>query len=200
MKFKIFISSVQGEFAKARLAIAEMVRKDRLLSCFFETFVFEEGTARDRKARNVYLDAVADCDIVDKCKNWGLGTPEYYPETSDFKTVIWRRGFGPNALSEPSDSASKGLQKGLQKGPQSWPQSWPQSTDNKILSLLYFSDLSIKELASKLDVTTKTGSFRVSITRLLDDQLIEFTFPDLKTNRNQKYRLTKKARRLLLAL
>ena len=63
MKFKIFISSVQSEFAKARLAIAEMVRKDRLLSCFFETFVFEEGTARDRTARKVYLDAVSDCDV-----------------------------------------------------------------------------------------------------------------------------------------
>lgn len=63
MKFKIFISSVQNEFAKARSAIAEMVRKDRLLNCFFETFVFEKGAARDRKARNVYLDAVADCDI-----------------------------------------------------------------------------------------------------------------------------------------
>ena len=63
MKFKIFISSVQSEFAKARSAIAEMVRKDRLLNCFFETFVFEKGAARDRKAKNVYLDAIADCDI-----------------------------------------------------------------------------------------------------------------------------------------
>ena len=63
MKFKIFISSVQGEFARARLTIAEMVRRDRLLNCFFETFVFEKGAARDRKAKNVYLDAVADCDI-----------------------------------------------------------------------------------------------------------------------------------------
>ena len=41
MKSKIFISSVQREFAKERKALAEYVRKDAILGRFFEVFLFE---------------------------------------------------------------------------------------------------------------------------------------------------------------
>ena len=37
---RIFISSVQREFAKERKALAEMIRKDMLLGTFFEVFLF----------------------------------------------------------------------------------------------------------------------------------------------------------------
>ena len=45
---RIFISSVQREFAKERKALAEMVRRDMLLGMFFEVFLFEETVAQNR--------------------------------------------------------------------------------------------------------------------------------------------------------
>ena len=63
MKSRIFISSVQHEFAKERRALAEYVRKDAILGRFFEVFIFEEVPAQERKADGVYLAEVDDCDI-----------------------------------------------------------------------------------------------------------------------------------------
>ena len=63
VKYRIFISSVQREFAKERKALAEYVRKDAILGRFFEVFLFEEVPAQERKADGVYLAEVDDCDI-----------------------------------------------------------------------------------------------------------------------------------------
>ena len=63
MKFKVFISSVQREFAKERRAIAKLIRTDRLLKHFFEPYVFEETAATGKRTPKVYLDAVGECDI-----------------------------------------------------------------------------------------------------------------------------------------
>ena len=46
MRFKIFISSVQREFAAERQMLAEYVRKDALLGKFFDVFLFEEERLR----------------------------------------------------------------------------------------------------------------------------------------------------------
>ena len=63
MKFKIFISSVQSEFASERKTLADYIRNDAMLGDFFDVFLFEEQPARNRSARAVYLDEVASCDI-----------------------------------------------------------------------------------------------------------------------------------------
>ena len=63
MKRRIFISSVQREFAKERKSLAEYVRKDAILGRFFEVFLFEEVPAQERKADGVYLHEVDECDI-----------------------------------------------------------------------------------------------------------------------------------------
>ena len=63
MKYRIFISSVQREFAKERKALAEYLRKDAILGKFYEVFLFEEVPAQERKADGVYLAEVDDCDI-----------------------------------------------------------------------------------------------------------------------------------------
>ena len=63
MRFKIFISSVQKEFAEERKLLAEYVRKDAILGKFFDVFVFEEVPAQERSASDVYLSEVDDCDI-----------------------------------------------------------------------------------------------------------------------------------------
>ena len=63
MAYRIFISSVQREFAKERKALAEYIRKDAILGKFFEVFLFEEVPAQERKAEGVYLSEVDECDI-----------------------------------------------------------------------------------------------------------------------------------------
>ena len=61
---KIFISSVQKEFAAERKALAEYLSGDPLLRRFFETFLFERDVpASDRRPDAVYLDEVAACDL-----------------------------------------------------------------------------------------------------------------------------------------
>ena len=63
MTYRIFISSVQREFAKERKALADYIRKDAILGRFFDVFLFEEVPAQERTADNVYLGEVDSCDI-----------------------------------------------------------------------------------------------------------------------------------------
>ena len=63
MRFKVFISSVQREFAVERQMLAEYVRKDALLGKFFDVFLFEEEPACDVEARDLYLPEVEKSDI-----------------------------------------------------------------------------------------------------------------------------------------
>ncbi len=62
-KNKIFISSVQAEFAEVRAALAEYIYSDALLGKFFEPFLFEQLPAVDNSMQNVYLEEVERCDI-----------------------------------------------------------------------------------------------------------------------------------------
>lgn len=60
---RIFISSVQKELAAERLALAQYVRTDALLSRVFDVFLFEEQPAFDTRADTVYLTEVDHCDV-----------------------------------------------------------------------------------------------------------------------------------------
>ena len=60
---RIFISSVQTEFAGERKALANYLRNDPLIRRCFEGFLFEEIPASDRRPDEVYLDEVGRCDI-----------------------------------------------------------------------------------------------------------------------------------------
>lgn len=60
---RIFISSVQQEFREERLALRDWLRNDPLMRRFFESFLFEDVPAVDRRADEVYLDEVTACDI-----------------------------------------------------------------------------------------------------------------------------------------
>jgi predicted HTH transcriptional regulator len=57
-KKRIFISSVQKEFAAERRAVKDFVHRDALLGRFFEVFLFEDLPARGRRASAVYLAEV----------------------------------------------------------------------------------------------------------------------------------------------
>ena len=60
---RIFISSVQGEFAEERAILRDYVRSDRLIRRFFEVFLFDDAPASDRRRDQLYLDEVEPCDI-----------------------------------------------------------------------------------------------------------------------------------------
>ena len=63
MKFKLFISSVQKEFAKERAALFDYVSRDFLFGQFFEPFMFERQPAHDSNVQQVFLKEATDCDI-----------------------------------------------------------------------------------------------------------------------------------------
>ena len=60
---RIFISSVQGEFAGERAALRDYIRTDTLFRRFFEVFLFEDVPASDQRPDHLYLDEVDRCDI-----------------------------------------------------------------------------------------------------------------------------------------
>ncbi|MCW0484755.1 Fic family protein [Gaoshiqia sediminis] len=62
-KLKVFISSVQNEFADERTELARYLRQDPLLGTFFEPFIFEEVPANTHSPGKVYLDEVKESDI-----------------------------------------------------------------------------------------------------------------------------------------
>lgn len=62
-RIKIFISSVQSEFAEERAMLCHYIRTDVLLGKFFEPFIFEEVPANEHPTNHVYLKEVELCDI-----------------------------------------------------------------------------------------------------------------------------------------
>lgn len=63
-RLKIFISSVQKEFAQQRHDMKAFLLGDAVLRRFVsEVFLFEEQPAKDRRADQVYLEEVERCDI-----------------------------------------------------------------------------------------------------------------------------------------
>lgn len=60
---RIFISSVQKEFAQEREALRDYLRGDPLMRRFFDVFLFEDVPASDRRPDSLYLDEVEQSDI-----------------------------------------------------------------------------------------------------------------------------------------
>ena len=62
-KKRIFISSVQKEFAQERAALRDYLRGDPLLNRFFDVFLFEDLPATDHRVDEVYFGEVDRCAI-----------------------------------------------------------------------------------------------------------------------------------------
>ena len=60
---KVFISSVQKEFASERRQLCDYIRQDVLLCKFFQPFLFEELPAIDLTAQEAYLTEAAQSEI-----------------------------------------------------------------------------------------------------------------------------------------
>ena len=78
MKYRIFISSVQSEFARERKSLAKYIREDALLGDFFEVFLFEEQPAKNRTAKSVFLEEVATCDVYSGPLPRGITVEDLY--------------------------------------------------------------------------------------------------------------------------
>ena len=63
MPLRIFISSVQEEFALERATLRDYIHDDPLMRRFFDVFVFEDAPASDQRPEQLYLDEVERCDI-----------------------------------------------------------------------------------------------------------------------------------------
>ena len=72
----LFISSVQKELAAERRAVKLFVEGDVLLRRFFEVFLFEDLSASDRHADEVYLAEVERCPIYVGIFGHDYGAPD----------------------------------------------------------------------------------------------------------------------------
>ena len=62
-EIKVFISSVQREFAKERWQLCDYIRTDALLGKFFVPFIFEDMPASEVSAQKAYLTQAAEYHI-----------------------------------------------------------------------------------------------------------------------------------------
>lgn len=62
-KYKIFVSGVQQELKKERLAIKDFVLNDALLSEYFDVFLFEDAPAKSKSVEISYLEELKKSDI-----------------------------------------------------------------------------------------------------------------------------------------
>jgi hypothetical protein len=62
-KKRVFISSVQSEFAEERQMLFDYLTTDALLGKFFEPFIFENIPALNSTPATVFLNEVEQCDI-----------------------------------------------------------------------------------------------------------------------------------------
>ena len=75
---RIFISSVQREFAQERKALRDFLQNDPLMRRFFDVFLFEDLPALDRRPDSLYLDEVEQSDLY-----VGLFGNDYGSEDAD---------------------------------------------------------------------------------------------------------------------
>ncbi len=86
MRQRIFISSVQKEFAKERKALGDFLAGDPLLNRFFDVFLFERDVpASDRRPDEIYIKEVAGCDLY-----IGLLGNEYGQKNNDGQSPTHR--------------------------------------------------------------------------------------------------------------
>ena len=62
-KYKVFISSVQSEFANERQRVYDFISHDELMGQYFEPFIFEQIAAQDTNPRQLYLEEASSCQV-----------------------------------------------------------------------------------------------------------------------------------------
>jgi len=88
MKYKIFVSGAQKELKKERRAVKEFIRKDALLSEYFDVFLFEDSPAKSKSAEMAYIEEVRKGDIyvgIFGQQYGGSGKEKMSPTEAEFR-------------------------------------------------------------------------------------------------------------------
>ena len=172
---KIFISSVQKEFANERNALGEYLAADPLLAepLYLAKYIERMGTGTR--------------DMIRNCIAVGLAEPEF-TLTNGFVTTI-QRPLGPKPVSEKAQVEAQEAQVGAQV------QLTPIELD--MLKACDTTPRSGQQLLEIAGYASRTGNFKRSMDKLLQSELLSMTIPEKPTSRLQQYRLTQKGRALL---
>jgi len=87
MKYKIFVSGAQKELKKERMAVKEFIRKDALLSEYFDVFLFEDSPAKSKSAEMAYIEEVRKSAIyigILGLQYGGTGKEKMSPTEAEF--------------------------------------------------------------------------------------------------------------------
>lgn len=110
-KFKVFISSVQVEFASERIRIFDFIRNDELMSQYFDPFIFERIPSQDRNPKQLYIEEAAKSQVylLFIGQQYGNALPgELSPTEQEYKAAgegnAYRIAFIKELESEPRDT------------------------------------------------------------------------------------------------
>ena len=112
-------------------------------------------------------------DTIRRCTDAGLSEPEFN-DSSGFKITIWRR--------KPTEQIKVET------------ESLPGDLKSKVINLLADGPMSRSELSKKLGQKKPTGHLYNVVRDLLNNQMIEYTLPDIPRSRWQQYQLTDKGK------
>ena len=191
MSMRIFISSVQKEFARERAALRDYLRGDALLRRFFEAFLFEEVPAAARQADELYLTrdiermGTGTGDMIRRCREAGLPEPQFAVSDGFVITVRRQAGQVAGQVTPPVTGQVTGQVAG-----------WV------VVALRHCvgSPKSSREIQTVTGFRHRETFQRNYLDQLLAQDLVERTIPDKPNSRLQKYRLTAKGTALLATI
>ena len=109
-KFKVFISSVQAEFASERIRIFDFIRNDALMGQYFEPFIFERIPSQDRNPKQLYIEEAAKSQVylLFVGRQYGNAQPnELSPTEQEYKAAgegnAYRIAFIKELDNQPRD-------------------------------------------------------------------------------------------------
>ena len=153
MSIKVFISSVQKEFAEERAALRDFLHGDALLRRFFEPFLFEDVPAADRRTDEVYRDEVRGCGVYIGLfgNDYGFEDAEGFSPTQrefDLATSQHKQRRCLKAgLNEPDFEMRDGFVLTLWRQAAIWPELRPESLEIRVLGLLRAGACSKREIS-----------------------------------------------------
>jgi len=191
-KLKVFISSVQTEFARELENLFDYLHSDPLLGLFFESFLFEKLPA-------TACLGTGTGDIIRLYNEAGLKEPEFIQE-EDFKTIIWRTlkisGEVAGELSGEPTGQAEGVDN-EEVNNNITLQATPQADEEvletvKRVVLVLEGDLKRVEIQELLGLRDRVNFVSNYLEPSLVSFHIEMTIPEIPTHQEQRYRLTDK--------
>lgn len=182
-RLKIFISSVQSEFAEERAMLSHYIRTDVLLGKPHRSSPPNILLA-EPMYWNGYIEKVGSGteDLVERCVNYGLKKPEFVQD-ANFQVTLWRNvsaeevaesnwETGGQSSSLNEKSSEKDLEKDLQKDLQKLTEN-----QKKILAFIKeFPYITQNELSKNIGINAK--NIRNNISKLKSLGILSRIGPD----------------------